>query len=177
LRSGWQTPVPELFRRSVTPRERAAPRSWPPYNGMPGGPAKAATERDRAAGQMVSLAVWSPRRRRRLSASASSEQDPLPSLTGLYIEPDEVDYVVKPTAGTGSNAASGNGEMPVLVPSVCRDRFVSRFSSAVEQRFCNSPQRVRSRFVSYQEVPVYWTFLADRNRIGPPRPFPCRAIG
>jgi hypothetical protein len=110
---------------------------------------------------------------------------PVPSRTpyrplrvSIYIEPiDEVDYVVKPTAGTGSNAASGNGEMPVLVPSVCRDRFVSRFSSAVEQRFCNSPQRVRSRFVSYQEVPVYWTFLADRNRIGPPRPFPCRAIG
>jgi hypothetical protein len=35
----------------------------------------------------------------------------LPSVTGLGLEPvDEIDHVVEPTAGTGSDAASGNGD-------------------------------------------------------------------
>ena len=35
----------------------------------------------------------------------------LPSVTGLRLESiDKVDYIIKPTSGTGSNAASGNGD-------------------------------------------------------------------
>src|SRR6266566_7155773 len=35
----------------------------------------------------------------------------LPSVTGFGLEPiDEVDHVVKPTSGTGSDAASGDGD-------------------------------------------------------------------
>src|SRR5450755_3039763 len=68
---------------------------------------------------------------RRLSASASSEQDPHPPPTGLHIAPsDEVDYVVKPTAGTGSNAASGNGDSQVCFAGACAAASVAIVSLA-----------------------------------------------
>ena len=37
---------------------------------------------------------------------------------------------------------------------------IRRFSSAVEQRFCNSLDAVSPRFVLYQDVPDYWGFFA-----------------
>src|SRR5437773_9385294 len=44
----------------------------------------------------------------------------LPSVAGLGLEPvDEVDYVVKATAGTGSNAASGNGDGHMGLAGAC----------------------------------------------------------
>src|SRR6202040_14789 len=44
----------------------------------------------------------------------------LPSGTGLRLEPiDEVDYVVKATAGTGSNAASGDGYGHMCLAGAC----------------------------------------------------------
>jgi hypothetical protein len=39
-------------------------------------------------------------------------------------------------------------------------QYLSRFSSAVEQRFCNSLVVVPTRFVLYQDIPDCWEFRA-----------------
>jgi hypothetical protein len=54
---------------------------------------------------------------------------------------------------------------------------MGRRLTSVEQRFCNSTHGVRSRFVSYQEVPIYWAFLRDRNRMTLPFPSRVRQLG
>ena len=52
-----------------------------------------------------------------------------------------------------------------------------RFSSAVEQRFCNSLIDVRSGYVLYQEALIYWAFLRLRNRDSTSNTDPYQAIG
>jgi hypothetical protein len=109
--------VPSLWRPGAR---------WPRRRGIPGGPAKP-LRNEIARWGYGKLAVGSPRR---LGGDRWSVLVPGQNPAARYgsLEPiDEVDYTVKGCAGTGSNAASGDGQMCLAgVWPRRRDRFVSR---------------------------------------------------
>ncbi len=110
LCSGWQTPVPELFRHCGGPV-----LGGPRQRGIPGGPAKPLRNEIAPLGRRQARG-W-------VAAPPGEDRPPVlvprqnPAARYGSLEPiDEVDYAVKARAGAGSNAASGNGIDECVLP-------------------------------------------------------------